>query len=98
MKRTKNMIYQPSDEAVELLIMAKNDGRLYSTMKAIVSMLAKHYKKGGYNAEKAVDAWYPYMTLVSKDYYYDCGYAFTVTERYTAAVDMEEDMREWVME
>lgn len=99
MKRTANMRYEKSYEAEELFLMAKNDGELWdSHVIPILNSLRKHYKRGRYDTDKAIDTWYRYMSVVSDQYYKSFGYKFTVTERFTAATDMEEDMREQVEE
>ena len=99
MKRTTNMRYEKSYEADELFLTDKNDGDLWDRhVIPILNNLRKHYKKGRYDKDKAVDAWYRYMTVVSNQYFKSFGYRFSVTERFTAAVDMEEDMREQVEE
>ena len=90
MKRTKSMIYTPSIEARELLLVATNDEeRLYNSMIVpIVRNLAKKMRKGIFNADKAIDAFFPVADAASKQYNKDYGYLFTVTERFTAAADM----------
>lgn len=89
MKRTKSMIYKPSEEARELLLVATNEGKLYTSMIVpIVRNLAKKMAKGVFNADKAIDAFYYVADAASKQYHKDYGYLFTVTERFTAASDM----------
>ena len=89
MKRTKSMIYKPSEEARELLLVATNEGKLYNSMIVpIVRNLARKMAKGVFNADKAIDAFYYVADAASKQYNKDYGYLFTVTERFTAAADM----------
>ena len=89
MKRTKSMIYNPSIEARELLLVATNEGRLYSSMIVpIVRNMARKMAKGTFDADKAIDAFYHVADAASKQYNKDFGYLFTVTERFTAAKDM----------
>lgn len=91
MKRTKSMVYTPSAEAHELLLYAINDGDLYSQMVTpIIDNLHKKAKKGIYDKEKAVDAFYHVATEASKHYYRDFGYSFSVTDRFTCAVEMAD--------
>jgi hypothetical protein len=60
MKRTKSMVYTPSTEARELTLYAINDGRLYDYwMVPIVRNLARKYSKGTFDADRAIDAFYP---------------------------------------
>ena len=90
MKRTKSMIYKPSDEAQECYIVATNESRLYPMIQAIENNLSKKIVKGIFDAEKATEAFFHVTTEVSKKYLKDFGYAFTVTERWTAAQDMRD--------
>lgn len=99
MKRTKSMIHTPSDEARELFVYAVNDSQTYHYIKeSLIPNFRKHYKKGMYDPNKAVDAYYRAATMASNNYNKDFGYKFSVTERFTAAVDMEKDFREDVIE
>lgn len=89
MKRTRNMVYNPTTEANELFMYAINDGKLYRRMiKNILNNLEKKISKGIYDKEKAVDAWYYVATEASKKYNEDFGYSFSVSDRFTVAVDM----------
>ena len=98
MNRTRNMIYKPSEEARELFIYVVNNGDAYPHIQAIVNNLAKKLKKGVYDMKKAVDAYYHVACEESDRYHKDFGYRFTVTERFTAAVDMEEYYFDHVVE
>ena len=90
MKHTKSMIYTPSTEATELFLFATNDSFLYHHhTEPIIKNLKKKAEKGIYNSEKAVDLYYYLATAASEKYYKDFGYKFSVTDRYTAAVDLE---------
>ena len=98
MKHTKNMVYKPTTESRELFLCATNDGNLYRRMtQCVLDNLEKKIKKGTYDREKAVDAWYYVATAASDQYYKDFGYKFTVTERYTAAVEMAEYYEEQIL-
>jgi hypothetical protein len=89
MKRTKSMIYKPSEEARELLLVATNESKLYTSMIVpTVRNLAKKYNKGKFDADKAIDAFWYVADAASKQYHKEYGYLFTVTERFTAAKDM----------
>ena len=94
MKRTKSMYINPSEEARELVLCTVNDGTMYAHITATVRSLAKHYKRGNYSTEKAIDAYYTIATEAAKKYTRDFGYMFTVTERFTAAAELEEYYRE----
>ena len=95
MKHTKSMIYNETTESRELFLYATNDGNLYRQMiTPIINNMRKKAQKGIYNSDKAVDAWYPVATAASNKYGKDYGYTFSVHDRYTAAVDMEEYYRE----
>lgn len=89
MKRTKNMVYNPTTESHELFLYATNDGSIYRQMVTpIINNLRKKAGKGIYEKEKAIDAWYRVATEASNKYYKDFGYKFSVADRFTAAVDM----------
>ena len=89
MKRTKNMIYNLTVESRELFLYATNDGNLYRQMiTPIINNLHTKAKKGTYNKEMAVDAWYGVATEASNHYYKDYGYKFNVGDRFTAAVEI----------
>ena len=95
MKHTKSMVYNETTESRELFLYATNDGNLYRQMiTPIINNMRKKAQKGIYNSDKAVDAWYPVATAASNKYGKDYGYTFSVQDRYTAAVDMEEYYRE----
>ena len=98
MNRTRNMIYKPSEEARELFICVINNGDAYPMIMSIVNNLAKKLKKGIYDKEKAVDAYYHAACEESERYFKNFGYRFTVTERFTVAVDMEEYYFDYVVE
>ena len=99
MKRTKAMYYQNSLEAQELVIFTVNDGDLFEgRIKSIIGNLKKKVKKGIYDPDRAVDLYYRLACDASKMYYKWYGYGFTVTERFTAAVELEQYYREWIME
>lgn len=90
MNRTRNMIYKPSVEAHELYLCVINNGDAYPMIQSIIKTLAKKLKKGIYDKEKAVEAYYHAACEESERYHKNFGYRFTVTERWTCAVDMEE--------
>lgn len=91
MKRTKSMIYKETVESQELLLYATNDGNLYYRMiLPVIENLRKKAKKGTYDSEKAVDAYYRIACEASKMYNKDFGYSFSVQDRFTCAVDMEK--------
>jgi len=97
MKRTKNMIYKETTESRELFLYATNDGELYRGMTtAVINSLKKKAKKGVYDAEKAVDAYYNVATEASRKYNKDFGYSFSVQDRFTVAVEMEGYYKEEV--
>ena len=99
MKRTKSMVYKPTEESRELALYAENTGDLYCRcIETAIKSLAKKYRKGTYNKDKAVDLWYAIATEASKMYSRESGYNFSVTDRYTAAVGLEESYFENVLE
>ena len=97
MKRTKNMIYKPTVESRELVLVATNDCDLYRKVAIpCIKNLNRKYKKGLYEPDKAVDLWYNLACRASEQYKKDFGYGFSVTDRFTAAVEIEEHYREAV--
>ena len=98
MKRTKNMIYKETEESRELFLYATNNGKLYRRMiENVLDNLEKKVKNGIYDREKAVDAWYYVATEASNNYFKDFGYKFSVTDRFTVAVDMAEYYEEQIL-
>ena len=92
MKRTKSMIYAPSTESNELYLTVVNNGTLHERHgRQIINNLIAKAKKGIYNHDRAVDLLYTLVNEGSKQYLKDFGYMFTVQERFTAAVDLEQE-------
>ena len=90
MKHTKSMIYTPSTEATELFMYVTNNSYLYHYhTKSIIENLKKKAVKGIYDTNKAIDLYYYLATAGSDKYFKDFGYKFSVTDRYTVAVDLE---------
>ena len=99
MKRTKSMIYKPTEEARELFMYTDNNGDLWRKMgEAYAECLKKKIKKGNYNSDKAVDLLYRLTTAASDQYKREFGYSFSVQDRFTAAVDLEKDLFETLTE
>lgn len=99
MKRTKNMIYKPTVESRELVLYATNTGDLYrGQITAVIKNLAKKVKRGIYDKEKAIDLWYSVATTASNLYKKEFGYSFSVMDRFTAAIELEEYYKEEVQE
>lgn len=95
MKRTKSMVYTPSTEARELTLYAVNTGSLYDrAVVPAVRNLAKKHRKGTFDADRAIDAFYPIATEAARMYcrefarLEDAPQVFDVTARFTAAADM----------
>ena len=95
MKRTKSMIYTPSTESRELHLYASNTARLYDYMIVpVVRNLAKKYARGIFDADKAIDAFYPVVCEAARMYckefarLEDAPHVFSVTDRFTAAADL----------
>ena len=100
MRHTKNMVYNETTESRELFCYAINHGDIYRSMtRPVIDSMKKKAKKGIYDKEKAVDAYYNVATAASNQYFKDFGYRFSVADRYTAAVDMvdyyEEETHEY---
>lgn len=94
MKRTKSMIYTPSTEARELTLYTVNTGSLYPMTVNVIRNLAKKYMKGTFDADRAIDAFYPIACEAARMYcrefarMQDAPHVFSVTDRFTAAADM----------
>lgn len=99
MKRTKNMIYNPTTESRELFLYAVNDGSLYRGITTgTIESLKRKQIKGLYDKEKAVDAWYYVATEASNKYFKEFEYRFSVADRFTCAVELEEYYKEYIEE
>jgi ABC-type phosphate/phosphonate transport system permease subunit len=104
MKRTKSMVYKETVESKELTLYALNDYTLYRLYIApLIMNLTKKAAKGIYNKDKAVDGWYTVATKASKFYSKDFGYIFSdyifsVQDRFTTAVELEEFFHDQVFE
>ena len=94
MKRTKNMIVNPTTESDELFLYAVNTSRLYQWVITVVRNLARKYRKGIYDPDKARDAYYPIACEAAKMYQHEFGTPgasiFSVSDIFTAAAAMEE--------
>lgn len=90
MKRTKSMIYNQTQESIELTHFAANTQSIYPQIQNTVRNLAKKFAKGVYDAEKAIDAFY-YIACSASDLYKKWyGYGFSVSDRFSAAVDLRD--------
>lgn len=102
MKRTKNMIYKETIESVELLLYTENDSFLYHNyIMPVVQSLKKKVVNGIYDTDKAIDAYYHVATAAAKKYKEEFGndfgsVIFSVTDRFTVAVDLENHYREYL--
>lgn len=92
MKHTKNMIIKESIESNELALYAANERDIYfARVVPVVKNLAKYYKRGNFNADRAIDAFYPVATAAANKYcrvfanIENMPHVFNVTTRYTAA-------------
>lgn len=99
MKKTKSMIYRPSEESRELVLYAENTGELYRRyIVPVIQCLHKKYVKGTFDTEKSIPVWYNIATEASKMYNREFGYSFNVTDRYTAACDLAESFLDNIKE
>ena len=94
MKRTKSMVHHETTESRELELYAVNTGSLYGWTVEVIRNLAKKYKKGTFDIDKAVDAFYPIACQAAKMYcrefarLEDAPSMFTVTDRFTCAAGL----------
>lgn len=94
MKLTKSMIIKETDESNELTLCTVNESRLYPWICDVINNLHRKYVKGIFDAEKAIQAFYPIATESAKLYCKEfCSRntafnsVFDVTARYTTAYD-----------
>ena len=91
MKHTKNMVINNTVESRELSLFADNESTIYPFIVDAVRKCAKHYKRGDFDATKAIDAFYPAANYAARLYTARFGSGtmiFDVTARYTAANDL----------
>lgn len=105
MKRTKAMqtvlngtATRRTTESHELYLCMRNESRLSGLINGIRENLGKKYAKGAYDADRAIDAFYPLADATSRLYNRDFGYTFTPLDRFRACVEMVEgfDPEEWI--
>lgn len=103
MVRTKSMFYRENETTTELYLYAVNTGELYRNhIIPVINNLTRYYKKGLFDREKAIDAFYPVATIASKMYCKEFasvnsyGNVFTVTDRFTVACDMVDRYMEQI--
>lgn len=100
MKRTKSHVINETIESRELYLYAVNESTIYPWTISVVRNLAKKWSKGTYDADKAIDAYFPIATEAAKRYckefarLEDAPKMFDVTARFTAAAEMEAYYRE----
>ena len=93
MKNTNNISNSELSETVEsreLFLYATNNRETYNLVIPVINNLKKHYKKGVYNAEKAIKSYYRIAHYASNLYYRNFGYKFTVADKKRAAIHMQE--------
>ena len=92
MKITKNMYYNDTVNSRELYLYATNTKEVWDRNLYFAYVnLEKKIKKGTFDREKAVEMFYHTATLASDLYYKNYGFKFSVTERWTAAIDLRND-------
>ena len=98
MKKTSSMIYKPDEVSEDLYLYTVNTGSLYRrTSRPIIENLARKLNKGAYDPERAIDAWYSVATEAAAMYNKELpARNFSVTTRYTVAVELESHYREEV--
>ena len=92
MKNTNNISNSELSETVEsreLFLYATNNRETYNLVIPVINNLKKHYKKGYYNAEKAIKSYYRIAHYASNLYFRDFGYKFSVTDKKLCALRME---------
>lgn len=89
--------YQPSHNATELTLFVENEALLYPQIKAVVANLQKKYRKGIFDHDKAIKAFYHVANRGAQlycqrfgswsDKYYTM---FSTSDRFTCATDLLE--------
>ena len=85
------MVINNTVESRELSLFADNESTIYPFIVDAVRKCAKHYKRGDFDATKAIDAFYPAANYAARLYTARFGSGtmiFDVTARYTAANDL----------
>lgn len=98
MKITKSMYYCESHEAEDLYLYIINNRGLYFEIVSTCKTLTKHLKKNSYSKDKAIGYYYRIASKGAKMYKQELGNNFSVTNRYTVAVDLEENFFDRVKE
>lgn len=103
MKHSRNMVYKPTETTTELYLYAVNTGELYRRYtRDVIKNLNRYFRKGLFDRDKAIDAFYPVATIAAKMYCKEYasvnayGYIFTVTDRFTVACDMVDRYMEHI--
>ena len=104
MKRTASMKIRPTEESRELELYAVNSGALYrQSIVPTVRNLARKHSKGTFDADRAIDAFYPIATAAARMYcrefarVEDSPHVFSVSDRFTAAAGMVEYFAENIL-
>ena len=102
MKRTRNMVYRPTENADYLYLIMVNDGDLYTnTNQPICRRLARHMRKGNFDEEAATKAFYPVAQEVAKKdrrQFPEDNKNFTAADKWTAAADTVKHYMEYIVE
>lgn len=102
MKRTKNMVYKPTENADYLYLIMVNDGNLYrATNHPICLALAKHMRKGNFDEEAATKAFYRVAQEVAKKdrkQFPKDNRNFTTADKWTAAADAVTHYMDYIKE
>ena len=87
------MYYQESAESNELALFAVNRSEIaYNCTQPIIKALQRRYAQGLYDKDKAIDAYFRVATQAANLYakvFAGQGYKFTVQQRFTVAVYLE---------
>lgn len=97
MRKTRAMIFVNSHEAEELYLCTIHNGDCRNRIKAVYTNLKKKWDKGTYDSDRAIEAWYYVAEGEAQVYNRDFGYKFTVTEKWSAALKLEEHFRNYLM-
>ena len=89
MKLTKSMYENQTIESRELYLYCDNNYELYKySISQVLASLKRKYKKGVFDRQKAIEAFYHVATRGSELYFKDFGYKFNVNQRWNAAIEL----------
>ena len=91
------MIYKPTEKSNDIVLCVECNHDVYeSHVLPIIANLKRKAARGVYDPERAIDAWYTAATAQAAILTRQFETRYSVTDRYSAAVELERDYREEV--